>query len=107
MVVLGGTLILAVLSGVTVGLLVWRWPGADLTATRAVGRGLGRELRHHPRWAVLLRRRVDSKTTTGLALTTGTAMLVGGLAAFGLLLLMVRTRSGFAWFDQSAARFGA
>jgi membrane-associated phospholipid phosphatase len=107
MVLLGVTLILAILSGVAVGLLVWRWPGADVAATDAVGRGLAGELRRHPRLAVLLRRRVDAKTTTGLVLTAGTAMLVGGVGVFGLLLVMVRTRTGFAWFDQSAARFGA
>jgi membrane-associated phospholipid phosphatase len=47
------------------------------------------------------------KRLPGVVFTAGTAILVGGLGVFGLLLLMVRTRTGFAWFDQGAARFGA
>jgi membrane-associated phospholipid phosphatase len=107
MAVLGATLILAVLSGVAAGKLVHRSPGVDLTASKVTSRRLAGELRRHPRLARLLRRRVDSKIAAGLALTAASAVVVGGLAVFGMLLLMVRTQTGFAWFDQSAARFGA
>jgi hypothetical protein len=40
-------------------------------------------------------------------MTAVVVVLVAGLAAVGLLLLMVRTHAGFARFDLAAARFGA
>jgi len=65
------------------------------------------QVERHPRLARFLRRRRDSSTLTGLALTT--AVGIGALAAagVGLLLAMVRANNGFASFDRSIAHFAA
>jgi undecaprenyl-diphosphatase len=79
----------------------------DLAAPEATSRELAGELQRHPRWASFVRTRLDPEAATGLALTfAGAAVVIGG-AAVGVLLFMVRTKSGFAHFDQSAAQFGA
>jgi undecaprenyl-diphosphatase len=82
--------------GAVAGLLVWavvsRWPKFDPAAPRL-----------RPRW----RARLDPEVVTGLALTLGVAAVVVLTSAAGLLLLMVRTKTGLAHYDLTLARWGA
>ena len=107
MLILGSTLLLGLVSGFVTWLLFKRWPNVDLAAPRATSRGIEGELRRHPRLALFLESRLDTRTAAGLALTVAAAIVVVGFGAFGLILFMVRTKTGFAHFDVSATRFGA
>jgi undecaprenyl-diphosphatase len=103
-------------AGAIAGLLVWavvsRWPNHDpaaphLTADSAV---LAPEIgRAHvrARWRARWRARLDPEVVTGLALTLAVAAVVVLTATAGVLLLMVRTKTGIAHYDLSFARWGA
>lgn len=107
MLVLGSTLLLGLLGGFVAWLLARRWPSVDLTAPRATSRQLAAEIGRHPRLAGFVRTRLDPQAATGLALTLTSAAVIVGFGAFGLILFMVRSNTGFAHFDLSASRFGA
>jgi membrane-associated phospholipid phosphatase len=99
--------------GAFAGLLVWtvvsRWPNHDpaaphLTADSAVlAPEVGRRARLQTQW----RARLDPGVFTGLALTLAVAAVVVLTAAAGVLLLMVRTKTGIAHYDLGFARWGA
>lgn len=99
----------AALAGLAVYGVVWRWPKHDpaaphLTADSAVlapDAGLRAVLRS--RW----RRRLDPEIVTGLALTLAVVAVVVCMAAAGVLLLMIRTKTGIARYDLTFARWGA
>jgi membrane-associated phospholipid phosphatase len=84
-------------------LAVHHWPRQDLTAPHLTERIIEREVRLHPHLASFLRRRVDPGLLTGLVLTAAAL----GIAAIGLLLVMVREQIGLASFDQGAAEWAA
>jgi membrane-associated phospholipid phosphatase len=107
MLVLGSTLVLGLLSGFVAWLVARRWPNVDLAGPRATSRELAGELHRHPRLASFMRTRLDAQAATGLALTVTSAVVIISVGAFGILLVMVRSNTGFASFDLSAARFGA
>lgn len=92
-------------AGVIIGLAVSRWPalGAPhLSPARVAG-----PVAAHPRVAGQLRADEEPRRTTGLALTTAAVTLAVGAFGVGVLLLMVRTDTGFARFDLRFAQFGA
>ncbi len=99
--------------GAVCGLLTWmvvsRWPSHDPAAPRVttdsavLAPGAGRRARLGARW----RRRTDPEIVTGLALTLGVAAVVVLTATAGVLLLMIRTRTGLARYDLAFARWGA
>ncbi len=73
--------------------------GGDVDVTGAV-------VRHSWLRRFLLARR-DPSQATGLLLTIAVSAIAVGIIVVGSLLEMVNTRSGFARWDDSAARFGA
>ncbi len=91
--------------GVVTFLLARRWPAP--TAPRLGADLVVHELRTHRRLRDLARRRVDPASATGLALTGAAVLAVVGAATVGVLLVMVRTRTGLSAWDGAAARFGA
>ena len=106
MLILAITILVMCIAGSSVWLMARRWsllpltPRVDPATVRA-------EVRRHPRVAALVSSRLDPSTLAGLALTLASAVVVLGAAGFGLLLLMVRNRIGFAHFDLGAAQFAA
>ena len=96
-------------AGLVVWAVVWRWPNHDpaaprLTADSAVlAPESGRRAGLRARW----RSRLDPEIVTGLALTLGVAAVVVLTTTAGLLLFMVRTKTGLAHYDLSFARWGA
>jgi undecaprenyl-diphosphatase len=97
----------AIASGLIVALAVWRSPQSPVVAPRLQGQTIAAEVSRHRALAAMLRARVDPKTATGLVLTVAGAIVIGGAAAVGVLLLMVRRRLGFARWDLGAAQWGA
>ncbi|MCA1846385.1 MAG: phosphatase PAP2 family protein [Actinobacteria bacterium] len=79
--------------GVVASTVVARWPDYDPAAPHLLWR-----------WR---RRRVDPELTTGVALTLCVPAVVVFTAAAGVLLLMVRTKTGIANYDLAFARWGA
>jgi undecaprenyl-diphosphatase len=73
--------------------VVARWPSYDPAAPHLLWR-----------WR---RRHVDPELTTGVALSLCVPAVVGLTAAAGILLLMVRTKTGVANYDLAFARWGA
>jgi membrane-associated phospholipid phosphatase len=96
-------------AGLLTGVVVARWPDHDPAAPRLRPDSVvlapegGRRARLRARW----HRRLDPEIATGLALTVGVAAVVVLTAAAGLLLLMIRTKTGVARYDLAFARFGA
>lgn len=95
-------------TGLLVGAVVWRWPNHDpaaprLTADSAVLNPDNGRAGLRARW----RSRLDPEVATGLALTLGVAAVVALTATAGVLLLMVRTKTGVAAYDLNLARWAA
>jgi len=92
------TVVLALLTvagaaGLVALTVVARWPNYDPAAPHLLWR-----------WS---RRRVDPELTTGVALTLCIPAVVALTGAAGVLLLMVRTKTGVANYDLAFARWGA
>src|ERR1044072_9105027 len=80
-------------AGLLASTVVARWPNYDPAAPHLLWR-----------WR---RRRVDPELTTGVALTLCVPAGVALTAAAGVLLLMVRTKTGVANYALAFARWGA
>ncbi len=91
---------------VTAGVLR-KWPKADPSSPRASAHAVRDVLHEHPDIRTFLRRRTDPATVTGLALTTLLMVALTGVVAAGVLLVMIKTDSGFARWDQRAGEWGA
>ena len=79
--------------GVVASTVVARWPNYDPAAPHLLWR-----------WR---RRRIDPELATGVALSLCVPAVVALTAAAGVLLLMVRTKTGVANYDLALARWGA
>ena len=88
-----------------VALLARRWPA--LEAPRLSDETIVEEVQHHPRLADHLRRHFNPKTETGVALTAATVLVVGAAVGIGVLIAMIRTKTGLAALDLRFARYGA
>lgn len=86
-------LAVAAFLGLLATTVVARWPNYDPAAPHLLWR-----------WR---RRRVDPELTTGVALTLCVPAVVALTTAAGILLLMVRTKTGVANYDLAFARWGA
>ena len=84
-----------------------RWPQVDPAAPSAVAHAAKDVVEAHPVARSLLQRRTDPATTTGLLLTVLLGVAGAGVVAAGALLVMIKTNSGFARWDQSAGEWGA
>ncbi len=86
-------------------MLLSRLPGSP--AVPVAPATVGRELRRIDRLRPALRRRVDPTKATGLALTAALVGVIGGGVGVGVVLVMVRERTGLADFDRWMAQYGA
>jgi undecaprenyl-diphosphatase len=91
--------------GVVVGLAAARWP--TLGAPHLAPPWLARRVAANPRLARALRVDTDPNRTTTVALVAAAAVLLVGAIGVGILLLMIRSNTGFARLDLRFAHFGA
>ena len=110
----GLDVILSLLAIATVaGLLVWavvtRWPNHDPAAPRldADSAVMAPEVQRRARLRARWQARLDPRVFTGLALTLAVTAAVVFAATAGILLLMIRTKSGIAQYDLAFARWAA
>ena len=98
-------LALSVISGVVAGVIVRRWPHADPAATATAH--VGEQLAEQPRIRRFLRTRLDPQVATGLALTVMMLAVVIAGTVIGVVVWMVRTKSGVVHFDLRLAEWAA
>ncbi|HET7129113.1 MAG TPA: phosphatase PAP2 family protein [Gaiellaceae bacterium] len=103
-------LALALLVGVVVGLLAWRYPQiAEPSSTPAVDAAekVGEAVGRQPRLRALLKARLDPTVATGLALTLALVVVICGGVLFGVLAYLVRTNAHLVGIDMSVAKWGS
>jgi membrane-associated phospholipid phosphatase len=97
--------------GLVVGLLtaglLRAWPRVDPGAPGAAAHAVEEVLQEHRAADSFLRRRTDPATATGLAVTVLFGLALAGIVIAGSLLVMIKTNSGFARWDQRAGEWGA
>jgi undecaprenyl-diphosphatase len=102
-------LLIVALACVAAGSVAWwgvrRWPQAD--PARAASDAVAGELERHDTARSFLRSRLDPTVTTGLALTAAMIALVVTGTVFGVVIYMVRRRSGVVTVDEWIARWAA
>lgn len=86
-------------------LLARRWPAIE--APKVAGSTIVEEVVQHPEFAHRLRRHFDPKTGTGIALTIATAAVGAAAVGIGVLLAMIRSKTGLERFDIRLAQYGA
>jgi undecaprenyl-diphosphatase len=99
---------LALIAGLSVGVVVRRYPRGNAPAEPAIdaARKLGEAVGRRPRLRVALRARLDPAAATGLALTLALVLAIGGGVLLGVLAYLIRTNSGLTSIDRSVARWG-
>lgn len=97
--------VLVAVVGLTVGLLVWRYPRVSsrtttpsLEAAEAVGETVGKRS--------MLAARLDPNVATGLALTVALVIVVGGGVLLAVLAYLVRSNAHLISLDNSVAKWG-
>ena len=108
MIVVFGILCAGAVAGLLAGFVALRWPNHDpaapsLDADSAVLHESGGRDRLRALW----RTRMDPQVATGLALTAGVAALVILTVVAGILLVMIRTKTGVARYDLAFAQWGS
>ncbi|MGD9703039.1 MAG: phosphatase PAP2 family protein [Acidimicrobiia bacterium] len=93
-----------VVAGAVAG-LASRWPAVQ--APTVSGERIVDEVRRHRRLAQRLRRHFDPSTETGLALVVATTVFAATAVGVGVLLAMLRAKTGLESVDVALARFGA
>jgi membrane-associated phospholipid phosphatase len=106
-IVIGVVLCAALIGGATAWLAVGHWPHVDPAAPRVSATTISRAMGRRERLRSLLHTRFDPATATGLALSVALLAVAAGGLGVGVVLFMVRTNTGFARWDRSAAEFGA
>ncbi len=92
-------------AGAAITVMARRWPRLASPTFRY--QRLARRVAQHPRLARALRADAAPERTAGLALVAAAVALAAGAVVVGLVLLMIRSNSGFARFDVRLAEFGA
>jgi undecaprenyl-diphosphatase len=95
----------AVLAAAFAVLLLSRRPELDPASPHAASVA-AHELAHHRRAARFLRRHLDPRSATGLALLAGLVLVVAGGLVVGGLALLVRAHVGLQGVDDSVAPWG-
>jgi len=91
--------------GATVALLARRWP--VIAAPKVSGDTIADEVAEHPESADHVRKHFDPKTATGVALILATTFAVATAVGIGLVVAMIRSRTGLADWDLTFAKYGA
>ena len=98
---------LAVTTGLTVGIAVWRYPRLTPgSPTLAIAREIGETAESRPRLRALADARLDPAAATGLALTFALVIAIGGGVLLGVLAYLVRTNSFLTGIDNGVAKWG-
>jgi undecaprenyl-diphosphatase len=92
-------------AGGAVALLARRWPAVE--APRVSTPKIVEEVETHPKVADHLRRPFNPKTETGVALTIATVAVAATAAGIGLVLAMIRSKTGLERYDIRLAQYGA
>ncbi len=98
-------LIAGAVVGGTVALLARRWPA--IAAPRVSAPQIAEKVDDHPKVASHLRRHFDPKTETGVALTIATVAVGAAAVGIGLVVAMIRSKTGLERYDIRLAQFGA
>jgi undecaprenyl-diphosphatase len=61
----------------------------------------------HPKFADHLRRHFDPKTETGVALIVATVVVIAVVAGIGVVIAMIRSKTGLERYDIRLAQYGA
>ncbi|HEU4839866.1 MAG TPA: phosphatase PAP2 family protein [Ilumatobacteraceae bacterium] len=108
MIVAGIVIGLGVITGAAATAAAWRWSRSDPTDPHVQRRTIRRFLREHPVVTRLARRHHPTPSAaTAEALGLAAAAVVIGTATAGAILVMIKTRSGFARADTPFARWAA
>jgi membrane-associated phospholipid phosphatase len=101
-------LILALTVGLATGLVVWRLPRTVASSQPASegARRIGETIGRHRTMRSVLRARMDPAVATGLALTLGLLVVIGGGVLFGLLAYLVRSNAHLHGIDNGVAKWG-
>jgi len=101
--------VIAVIAGAVVAgavaLLARRWPA--LEAPKVSAPKIEEKVEEHPGLAHHLRRPFDPKTETGVALLFATVVVFASVVGIGVLVAMIRLKTGLERFDVGLAQFGA
>jgi membrane-associated phospholipid phosphatase len=101
--------VIAVIAGAVVGgtvaLLARRWPAID--APKVSAPQIVEKVEAHPKFAEHLRRHFDPKTETGVALTVATVVVGAAAVGVGVVIAMIRSKTGLARYDIRLAQYGA
>jgi membrane-associated phospholipid phosphatase len=102
-------MLVALSAGTGIALLTWRYPRqsrfARMPALASADR-VGKVAARHSSVRLLVGRRLDPESATGLALSLALAVLVLGGAVLGLLAYLVRTNARLLSIDSSVAKWG-
>ena len=105
------TLVVAFGAGLVAALLAWwaisAWWRWDAGAPQMDANRVAATVEEHEGLARRLRQRLDPTVATGSLLAAAGGILVLGGGALGVLVIMVRSKTGFYRFDAAATRFGA
>jgi undecaprenyl-diphosphatase len=104
MVVLGVLVGVALVVGLAGRAALARWPGLDPADPTGAVRSIGEEVEREAR-AGFVRRRVDPRAATGLALTLAIAVVVVGGGVLAALALLVRSHPSALRFDRGVANW--
>ena len=108
MIVAGVVIGLGTLAGLAATAAAWRWSRSDPTDPHVERRTVRRFLGEHPLVKRLVRRHHPSASAaTAEALGLAAAAVVVGAAMAGAILLMIKTRTGFARADTPFANWAA
>ena len=102
-------LVLALTTGVSAGLIGWRYPRRSRPApapTIDAAEKVGDTVQSHPGLRAALDRRLNPESVTGLALTLALLFTVGAGIVLGLLAYLVRTNSHLVGIDNGVAKWG-
>jgi undecaprenyl-diphosphatase len=104
-------LLVPLVVGSVVTVVVWavirRWPTLDLNGPHVHSPTIARAVGEHERLAESVHDGPEAKAATGAVLSVAWLIVAAGTVGLGVLLLMVRTKTGFARFDQSASQWAA
>ena len=111
MIVVFGILSAGAVAGLLAGFVALRWPNHDpaapsLSADSPVLQHEEEDGRR-ARLRALWRTRMDPQVATGLALTVGVAALMLLTVVAGILLVMIRTKTGLARYNLAFAQWGS
>jgi undecaprenyl-diphosphatase len=106
-IVILAVLVVALSVGFATTFVLRHWPQVDPASPSVATHAVTETVEHHPKLRAFVRRRTDAATATGLLLTVLLGVAAAGILGAGALLVMIKTNSGFARWDQSAGQWGA